>query len=120
MEQSEVIKRVVGILTEAGEWARQLEEGAEREGVDTSGNLATEMLNEALAYRFSLPASASHQQIADAMNERWTDAVHQLVGAFTVAFVELAHVHDSGLADVSSADMLRHLALKADEIGDDN
>lgn len=120
MEQSEVMKRVVGILTEAGEWARQLEEGRERDEVDTSNSLATEMLNEALAYRIALPASASHQQIADAMNEQWTNAVHQLVGAFTVAFVELAHVHDSGYTDVTSAEVLRQLALRNDAAGNDS
>ena len=119
MEQSEVIKRVVGILTQAGELAQQLEEGRSAEDVDTTDSRITVMLNEVLAYGFSLPTSASHQEIAEAMNERWTKAVHQLVGAFAVAFVELAHVHDTGRSDITSTDLLRRLALDADGIGDD-
>ncbi|WP_026179110.1 hypothetical protein [Streptomyces hokutonensis] len=118
MEQSEVIKRVVGMLTQAGEWAQQLEEGRRAEDVDTTDGPVTAMLNEVLAYGFSLPTSASHQEIAEAMNERWTRAVRQLVGAFTVAFTELAHTHDTGDFDTTSADVLRRLALRADEFGD--
>ncbi|MFF3391620.1 hypothetical protein ACFYW1_11915 [Streptomyces sp. NPDC002669] len=116
MEQSEVVKRVVGILTEAGEIRRLLEEDADRDDLDTDPGVVTVLLNETMP-RISVPEDASIDEVATLVGREVGAAVEQLVGAFTLAFAMLAQVHDSGRTDVTSADVLQDLALKAEQIG---
>ncbi|MFB7955310.1 hypothetical protein [Streptomyces sp. NPDC056045] len=116
MEQSEVVKRVVGILTEAGEIRRLLEEDADREDLDTDPGVVTVLLNETMP-RISVPEDASIDEVATLVGREVGAAVEQLVGAFTLAFAMLAQVHDSGRTDVTSSDVLQDLALKAEQIG---
>ncbi|MER5496264.1 MULTISPECIES: hypothetical protein [unclassified Streptomyces] len=116
MEQSEVVKRVVGILTEAGEIRRLLEENADREDLDTDPGVVTVLLNETMP-RISVPEDASIDEVATLVGREVGAAVEQLVGAFTLAFAMLAQVHDSGRTDVTSSDVLQDLALKAEQIG---
>ncbi|MDK0522225.1 hypothetical protein [Streptomyces sp. ML-6] len=116
MEQSEVVKRVVGILTEAGEIRRLLEENADRDDLDTDPGVVTVLLNETMP-RISVPENASIDEVATLVGREVGAAVEQLVGAFTLAFAMLAQVHDSGRTDVTSADVLQDLALKAEQIG---
>ncbi|MGW2179948.1 hypothetical protein ACWCXX_17950 [Streptomyces sp. NPDC001732] len=116
MEQSEVVKRVVGILTEAGEIRRLLEENADRDDLDTDPGVVTVLLNETMP-RISIPEDASIDEVAALVGREVGAAVEQLVGAFTLAFALLAQVHDSGQTDVTSADVLQDLALRAEQIG---
>jgi hypothetical protein len=116
MEQSEVVKRVVGILTEAGEIRRLLEENADRDYVETDQSVVTTLLNETMP-RISIPEDASIEEVAALVGREVGGAVEQLVGAFTLAFAMLAQVHDSGQTDVSSADVLQDLALRAEQLG---
>ncbi|MGW2086046.1 hypothetical protein [Streptomyces sp. NPDC001880] len=118
MEQSEVVKRVVGILTEAGEIRRLLEENVDRDDLDTDSSVVTVLLNETMP-RISIPEDASIEEVATLVGREVGGAVEQLVGAFTLAFAMLAQVHDSGQTDVSSADVLQDLALRAEQIGSD-
>ncbi|MFD7067645.1 hypothetical protein ACFV97_10480 [Streptomyces sp. NPDC059913] len=116
MEQSEVVKRVVGILTEAGEIRRLLEENVDRDDLDPDSGVVTVLLNETMP-RISVPEDASVQEVATLIAREVGGAVEQLVGAFTLAFAMLAQVHDSGQTDVTSADVLQDLALRAEQIG---
>ncbi|MFF2012873.1 hypothetical protein ACFVWY_27875 [Streptomyces sp. NPDC058195] len=116
MEQSEVVKRVVGILTEAGEIRRLLEENVDRDDLDPDSGVVTVLLNETMP-RISVPEDASVQEVAALIAREVGGAVEQLVGAFTLAFAMLAQVHDSGQTDVTSADVLQDLALRAEQIG---
>ncbi|WP_405716593.1 MULTISPECIES: hypothetical protein [unclassified Streptomyces] len=118
MEQSEVVKRVVGILTEAGEIRRLLEENVDRDDLETDPSVVTVLLNETMP-RISVPEDASIEEIATLVGREVGGAVEQLVGAFTLAFAMLAQVHDSGQTDVTSADVLQDLALRAEQIGSD-
>ncbi|MFJ7195364.1 MULTISPECIES: hypothetical protein [unclassified Streptomyces] len=118
MEQSEVVKRVVGILTEAGEIRRLLEENVDREDLETDPSVVTVLLNETMP-RISVPEDASIEEVATLVGREVGGAVEQLVGAFTLAFAMLAQVHDSGQTDVTSADVLQDLALRAEQIGSD-
>ncbi|MET9657764.1 hypothetical protein [Streptomyces sp. NPDC006510] len=118
MEQSEVVKRVVGILTEAGEIRRLLEENVDRDDLDTDPSVVTVLLNETMP-RITVPEDASIEEVATLVGHEVGHAVEQLVGAFTLAFAMLAQVHDSGQTDVSSADVLQDLALRAEQIGSD-
>ncbi|WP_405684548.1 hypothetical protein [Streptomyces sp. NBC_00057] len=116
MEQSEVVKRVVGILTEAGEIRRLLEENVDRDDVETDPSVVTALLNETMP-RITIPEDASIEEVAVIVGREVGGAVEQLVGAFTLAFAMLAQVHDSGQTDVTSADVLQDLALRAEQIG---
>ncbi|MEU0630116.1 hypothetical protein [Streptomyces sp. NPDC005989] len=118
MEQSEVVKRVVGILTEAGEIRRLLEENVDRDDLETDPSVVTVLLNETMP-RITVPEDATIEEVATLVGREVGGAVEQLVGAFTLAFAMLAQVHDSGQTDVTSADVLQDLALRAEQIGSD-
>lgn len=111
-----MVKRVVGILTEAGEIRRLLEENVDRDDVQTDSTVVTALLNETMP-RITIPEDASIEEVATIVGREVGGAVEQLVGAFTLAFAMLAQVHDSGQTDVSSADVLQDLALRAEQIG---
>lgn len=113
MEQREVLKRVIGILTEAGEIQRLLEEDVQRDDVDMEGSVVTALLNETMP-RIAIPGDATVEEMAALIGREVGGAVEQLVGAFTLAYTMLARVHDSGQTDVSSTDVLRDLALQAE------
>ncbi|MGW0790669.1 hypothetical protein ACWD04_21080 [Streptomyces sp. NPDC002911] len=114
MEQSEVLKRVIGILTEAGEIQRHAEEDAGG-GPDAGGSMVTTLLNETMPH-IAIPSDATVEEMAALVGREVGGAVEQLVGAFTLAFIALAQIHDSGQGDVTSADVLQDLALRAEEL----
>ncbi|MFI6685090.1 hypothetical protein [Streptomyces sp. NPDC050485] len=117
MEQSEVLKRVIGILTEAGDYRRRIEEdGEQRQDIGTG--IVTALLNETMPH-IEIPADATPQEMATLVAREVGGAISQLVAAFSLAYVALAHVHDSGEQDVSSADVLQDLALRAEEFKGD-
>ncbi|MFE7750107.1 hypothetical protein [Streptomyces sp. NPDC057428] len=119
MEQSEVLKRVIGILTEAGEIQRQAEEDTGSGDLDVGGSMVTTLLNETMPH-IAIPADASVEEMAALVGREVGGAVEQLVGAFTLAFIALAQIHDSGQQDVTSADVLQDLALRAEELSSDD
>jgi hypothetical protein len=113
MEQSEVLKRVIGILTEAGEMQRHAEE--DTSDPDAGGSMVTTLLNETMPH-IAIPSDATVEEMAVLVGREVGGAVEQLVGAFTLAFIALAQIHDSGQSDVTSADVLQDLALRAEEL----
>jgi hypothetical protein len=115
MEQSEVLKRVIGILTEASEWQRLLEEGSEREDLAGEPGIVTELLNETMP-KIEIPGDATAEEIATLVGREVGGAIQQLVGAFSLSFVMLARVHDTGQQDVSSTEVLQNLALRAEDL----
>ncbi|MFE3522392.1 MULTISPECIES: hypothetical protein [unclassified Streptomyces] len=117
MEQSEVLKRVIGILTEAGDYRRRIEEDGEQ-GRDIGTGIVTALLNETMPH-IEIPADATPQEMATLVAREVGGAISQLVAAFSLAYVALAHVHDSGAQDMSSADVLQDLALRAEEFNGD-
>ncbi|NWF29085.1 hypothetical protein HW130_22985 [Streptomyces sp. PKU-EA00015] len=117
MRQSEVLRHVIGILTQASEWQRLLEEDVERDDINDEADVVTALLNETLP-SVQVPADATVEEIAAIVGRELGEAVQQLAGAFTVAFVTLAEVHDSGRQEISSADVLRELALRAEGFDD--
>ncbi|MER5550565.1 hypothetical protein ABT001_02565 [Streptomyces sp. NPDC002793] len=114
MEQSEVLKRVIGILTEAGEMQRHAEEDMDGDP-DAGGSMVTTLLNETMPH-IAIPSDATVEEMAALVGREVGGAVEQLVGAFTLAFIALAQIHDSGQGDVTSADVLQDLALRAEEL----
>ncbi|MFJ8011458.1 hypothetical protein [Streptomyces sp. NPDC096339] len=115
MERSEVLKRVIGILTEAQEIRRAAETGEDADGHDddlaATAGVATTLLNEMLP-SISVPADASPQQVATLVAEALGPALHTMVSGFSLAFTSLAIAHDSGRTDTSAIEVLRELALE--------
>ncbi|CAM5658899.1 hypothetical protein [Streptomyces avidinii] len=114
MERAEVLKRVVGILTDAQDIRRAAEAGEdadEAELPEPTAGVATLLLNEMLP-SIRVPADASPQQVAALVAEALGPALHTMVSGFSLAFTSLAMVHDSGRTDISSIGVLQQLALE--------
>ncbi|MER5728862.1 hypothetical protein ABT084_11055 [Streptomyces sp. NPDC002138] len=111
MQRAEVLKRVVGILTEARELHRAAEAGEDADDTAATEGVATQLLNEMLP-SISVPADATPQQVARVVAEALGPALHTMVSGFSLAFTSLATVHDRGRTDVSSTDVLQELALE--------
>ncbi|MFJ3634024.1 hypothetical protein [Streptomyces sp. NPDC090112] len=117
MERAEVLKRVIGILTDAQHIRRAAEAGEfaglpedDEDAAGTAG-VPTLLLNEMLP-SIRVPADASPQQVASLVAEALGPALHTMVSGFSLAFTSLAMVHDSGRTDLSSIEVLRELALE--------
>ncbi|MBT2541597.1 hypothetical protein J7E99_12975 [Streptomyces sp. ISL-44] len=113
MERAEVIKRVIGILTEAQEIRRAVVAGEDDDTPETEAGVVTQLLNEMLP-SISVPAESSPQQVARLVAEALGPALHTMVAGFSLAFTSLAMAHDSGRTDVSSLEVLQELALEVE------
>ncbi|MCX5554980.1 hypothetical protein [Streptomyces sp. NBC_00038] len=112
MEQTEIILRAIGVLTETNAMVRRIAEAdnddAEVESTETQlGALVTEVFP-----RVEVPADAGPAEAGQAVADAYLPATISLVGAFAFLFSELADLHDSGRTDVKTADLLQDLALR--------
>ncbi|TXJ80683.1 hypothetical protein E2C11_11080 [Streptomyces lavendulae] len=106
MEFDEVMKRVVGVLT-------RLQAGVRSpEGVvgDRSG-IVGELLTECLP-PLRIERTWTDEQFAVELSRQLSQPLERIAAAFATAFLQLAEYHDAGDTDVSSADVLRELALR--------
>ncbi|RKT08485.1 hypothetical protein BX286_6583 [Streptomyces sp. 3211.6] len=116
MERAEILKRVIGILTEAQDIRRAVENGRDDDddaGPQEAPGVATLLLNEMLP-SIRVPADATPQQVAALVAEALGPALHTMVSGFSLAFTSLAIAHDSGRTDVSSIEVLQELALEVE------
>ncbi|NXY94708.1 hypothetical protein HYE82_09945 [Streptomyces sp. BR123] len=111
MERAEILKRVIGILTEAQDIRLAAEAGQEIEA--PADGVATLLLNEMLP-SIRVPADASAQQVAAHVSKALGPALHTMVSGFSLAFTSLAIAHDGGRTDVSSIEVLQELALEVE------
>ncbi|ATZ28934.1 hypothetical protein ACFZBM_21555 [Streptomyces lavendulae] len=113
MERAEVLKRVIGILTEAQDVRRAVESGEDTagDGPTATAGVATTLLNEMLP-SISVPADASPQQVAALVAQALGPALHTMVSGFSLAFTSLAIAHDNGRTDLTSIEVLQELALE--------
>ncbi|MDH6544496.1 hypothetical protein ACFXJO_30560 [Streptomyces lavendulae] len=113
MERAEVLKRVIGILTEAQDVRRAVESGEDTagDGPAATAGVATTLLNEMLP-SISVPADASPQQVAALVAQALGPALHTMVSGFSLAFTSLAIAHDNGRTDLTSIEVLQELALE--------
>ncbi|WP_371578653.1 hypothetical protein [Streptomyces sp. NBC_01314] len=109
MEQSEIMQRVVGILTEAIEIRRQVRENPDVE-VALTGAVSA-LLAETLP-QISLPADTSAREATGIIADALGPAIVALANCFSYAFVHLAEVHDEGRTDTTTTDVLRSLSLQ--------
>ncbi|MGC5565911.1 hypothetical protein ACPYPG_24130 [Streptomyces sp. FR-108] len=110
MEQSEIILRAIGVLTETQEMVRRLNEDTEVDidaGEAQLGRLVTEVFPSVEVPGDATPAEAG-QAVVDAL----MPAAISLVGAFAFLFSELADIHDTQRTEIKSTDLLRALALR--------
>ncbi|MFF1506146.1 hypothetical protein [Streptomyces sp. NPDC058326] len=116
MERAEVLRRVIGILTEAQEIRRAVEEGDE-EALESASEIEpgviTQMLNEMLPH-IRVPADATPQEVTRLLATALGPVLYTMVSGFTLAFTSLAMTHDEGRTDVSSAEVLQTLALQVE------
>ncbi|GAA0316407.1 hypothetical protein GCM10010302_64390 [Streptomyces polychromogenes] len=120
MERAEILKRVIGILTEAQDVRRAVETDLDEDtgpdgdtGPAGTPGVATLLLNEMLP-SIRVPADATPQQVAALVAEALGPALHTMVSGFSLAFTSLAIAHDSGRTDVSSIEVLQELALEVE------
>ncbi|MFD9357130.1 hypothetical protein [Streptomyces sp. NPDC060031] len=113
MERAEVLKRVIGILTEAQEIRRAAEAGEDDDRPDTEAGVINQLLNEMLP-SISVPAESSPQEVARLVAEALGPALHAMVSGFSLAFTSLAMAHDAGRTDMSSVEVLQQLALEVE------
>ncbi|MCF4136205.1 hypothetical protein L1856_03875 [Streptomyces sp. Tue 6430] len=109
MQQSEIMQRVIGILTEALEMKRQVRENPDADVV-LSGAVSA-LLAETLP-RISLPRDATAQETMEIITAALGPAILTLANCFSYAFVHLAEVHDESRPAVPTADVLRSLSLR--------
>lgn len=107
-----MMQRVVAILTQAGEMAKAWEEGIDRGDLGEEQEIAGELIAEVLRLDKVVVTDPSPQAVADAVMQAIQPRVGLLAGCFIAAFTRLAFHHDGGDADISSADMLRRVALE--------
>ncbi|MEU6986437.1 hypothetical protein ABZ946_23895 [Streptomyces sp. NPDC046324] len=113
MQRAEVLKRVIGILTEAEEIRRAAEAGEEDDSSEFGSSVVTQMLNEMLP-AISVPADATPQEVARLVASALGPALQTMVAGFTLAFTSLAMTHDRGQSDISSAEVLQTLAFQVE------
>ena len=110
MEQSEIILRAIGVLTETQEMVRRLNEDVEVDidaGEAQLGRLVTEVFPSV-----EVPGDATPAEAGQAVIDALMPAAISLVGAFAFLFSELAEVHDTGRSEIKSTELLRTLALR--------
>ncbi|TLS40860.1 hypothetical protein FE633_39150 [Streptomyces montanus] len=110
MEQSEIILRAIGVLTETQEMVRRLNGDADVDadvGDAQLGRLVTEVFPPV-----EVPVDATPAEAGQAVVDALMPAAISLVGAFAFVFSELAEVHDTGRSDITSTELLRTLALR--------
>ncbi|MET9962269.1 hypothetical protein ABZ128_24965 [Streptomyces sp. NPDC006326] len=114
MERAEILKRVIGILTEAQEIRRAVEAGEEDEDhPELESRVVTQLLNEMLP-SISVPADAAPQEVARLVAAALGPALQTMAAGFSLAFTSLAMAHDAGQTDVSSIEVLQTLALQVE------
>lgn len=116
MNNSEIVQRAVGVLTQGAEWHRLLVEDPDREDISTEAGIVGDLVRDVLRVELDVPADASPQEVCQLLSAELGPAVFRLIGAFSFAFSELAECHDAGRTDVSSADVLRKLSLMAERM----
>jgi hypothetical protein len=113
MKDSDFVRRIIGILTEAKQMQVLLQENPDRE--DVSGENVRALLNEMMP-TIEFPAYATPGEVGEALSLQLSPVIERLTGAFSLIFLQLADIHDAGRTDISTADILQDLALRADEL----
>ncbi|MFD7408760.1 hypothetical protein ACFV7R_40350 [Streptomyces sp. NPDC059866] len=112
MTETQMLQRVVAILTQAREMADLYGEDRERDDLDSQGELIGELIAELLEFDAVTPASSDSQDVADAVARSIQSRMILMAGCFSAAFARLAIYHDRCDADASSAEVLRRMVIE--------
>ncbi|WP_167450095.1 hypothetical protein [Streptomyces hyaluromycini] len=107
MEFDEVMKRVVGVLTQAQEHVRNPE-------ADDQSGIMGELLTDCLP-PLRIERNWTDEQFSTELNRQLSVPLQYIAAAFASAFLQLAEYHDAGETDITSADVLRELALRSEQ-----
>ncbi|MFH8581645.1 hypothetical protein [Streptomyces zaomyceticus] len=110
---AETMMQVVAILTESGRWI-----GPEADTVPDDGSSTFDsLLNDLLKVEVAVDANATPAEMAEAVGQAISPRLTAVAAAFAAAFHQLAVEHDRLDPEVTSADVLRSLAVRANEPG---
>ncbi|MFI9174892.1 hypothetical protein [Streptomyces lincolnensis] len=115
MKDSELTRRVVGILTQTYEWRRLLREDPDRTDLGTEGAVA-DLIYDMVPTRFEFDEDATPAEVAQAMGDQIYPAIREIAGTFAAVFAELAEVHDRDDPETTTTDVLQQLAVRADDL----
>ncbi|WP_328903326.1 hypothetical protein OHR86_28395 [Streptomyces sp. NBC_00441] len=110
MKDAEVMTRVIAILTETRKWVADDAEGDASD--DQALDLVGALVNELVSTSFEVPGDASPQDVAAAIGGAMSSPLFKAFAGFAAAFHLLAAEHDQHNPEVTSADVLRDLALR--------
>lgn len=110
MDDYEVTQRIIGLLTLGASLQQEVDEGS----TDTLiTRLIVEMFSDTLnALEFR--SDDSMDDVLRTVGREISGPLMSMVSAFMRAYYELAREHDAGGPSVSSADVLRQLAVRAE------
>lgn len=114
MRDSDITQRVVGILTQTNEWHRKFSEDPDREDVESLG-VVGQFVKELFRAEVDISGDASPQEAVNVAMDVLQPRILRVLAELSFAYAELASVHDSGRTDVSSDDVLRRIALRAQD-----
>jgi hypothetical protein len=117
MEYSEVLGKVIGVLTVGLEMNRQLHDGPGAVEATPDGTVE-QLLYDTIPRTIAVDPSATPQEVAEAVTQEMLPAINNLTAAFAHAFVRLAEVHDAEGPSTSANEVLRELALEAGDFRD--
>jgi hypothetical protein len=118
MDQTEIMLRVIGILTKGAEWEKLLTVDPDRTDIQTDGTVDA-FIREIIPTQFEVPPNAGPQAVANAITRAIVPAIGTMLGCFSMAFLELANEHDASQPAKTSTDILRELALRAEAMNDE-
>ncbi|MGW5003220.1 hypothetical protein ACWEP8_36830 [Streptomyces hydrogenans] len=110
---AETMMQVIGILTESGRWVGPDADTKPYEG----GGPLDGLLSDLMKIEVAVDVDATPAEMAEAIGQALVPRVAAVVAAFAAAFHQLAVEHDRLDPEVTSADVLRDLALQANEPG---
>ncbi|WPO69924.1 hypothetical protein [Streptomyces sp. KN37] len=109
MDDAERINQVIAILTKTGEYIGHHDPDLDEDGERLLGSLVKELFPKDL----DIEDDATPQEVANAIIKDISGPIFSAFGAFCLAFHRLAAEHDRNAPEVSSADVLRQLAIEA-------
>lgn len=110
-QQRDIILRIIGLLTASAEWMQA--PGADADDDDDLSRLGLvgDLIKEVLP-AVEIPEATPVSELGGVIGEQMSIALTRLAAGFVFAYSELAEAHDSGRTDLSSADVLREMALQ--------
>lgn len=111
VNDTEMMQRVIAILTQAREVADLYQADDESDELSPQAEMMGELIVEALQPGAVTTTSPRPQDVADAVIAAMQPRVGLLVACFTAAFTHIAHRYDEAVGEGSSAEALRQFVI---------